>query len=123
MRTIRHTALLLAPVAIAIASAAVAAAVQPDRKSAERAAQRAAYGQALDDFRGGRRAAAYGRLMPLADAGHVPSAQLALLMLRQGKALFGSEWSATETQQTRWNAHVINGARALPALVTNEAGD
>ena len=62
-------------------------------------------------FREGRYAAAYGRFAALADGCHVPSAQLALAMLRQGPKLFGSDWTASEPQQRRWSVMVVNDAR------------
>ena len=58
------------------------------------AAQQAVYQQAQQHFRSGRRAAAYGRFAALAEAGHAPSAQIALLMQRQGLELFGTAWDA-----------------------------
>ena len=57
--------------------------------------QQASYATAIDLFRHQRYAAAYGRFVKLADAGHPPSAQLALLMYRNGRALFGSDWAPT----------------------------
>lgn len=81
----------------------------------------------LDDanlaFREHRYAAAYGRYTRLADSGHLASAQAALFMLRNGPALFGSDWSAGEAQQLRWQALVVNGARTHIELVANPAGD
>jgi hypothetical protein len=62
-------------------------------------------------FREGQYAGAYGRFVELADAGHVPSAQLALVMYTHGGELFGSQWSATLAQRRRWHALVINAAR------------
>ncbi len=53
--------------------------------------QRAVYDRAVDAFRAQRYPAAFGRFAELADAGHVPSARLALVMLQNGPALFGSE--------------------------------
>lgn len=68
---------------------------------------------AVQLFSRGRFAAAYGRLTKLADVGHLPSAQLALVMYRQGTLVFGSEWDATEWQLARWNRLV--GCDALRA--------
>lgn len=118
-----RSTLVVSTLLIALTGAAAATAVRANRLEAERAALDSAHAQALAQFRAGRHADTYGRLMPLADAGHVPSAQLALLMLRNGKAMFGSEWSATEPQQLRWNAHAVNGARKFVPIVGNDAGD
>jgi len=85
--------------------------------------QQASHARAVQYFGEQRYAAAYGRFAQLADAGHVPSAQMALLMVRSGPALFGSDWSATLAQQQRWNALVINSARYRFDFVDNERGD
>ncbi|MFT3666888.1 hypothetical protein [Piscinibacter sp.] len=82
-----------------------------------------AFAQALDAVRSGRHAAAYGRFAALADAGHAPSAQIALLMLRHGEAMFGSAWSATTAQQQRWNALAVNTARRRLDALDNPHGD
>jgi len=74
-------------------------------------------------FRDHRYAAAYGRYARLADAGHAPSAELALLMLLNGPALFGSDWTATEKQQTCWNTLLVARARQRVAWGGNAAGD
>jgi len=64
------------------------------------------YERALKDFREQRWAAAYARFARLADAGHRQSAELASLMHRHGRTLFGGDWSASPEQQRRWNAVV-----------------
>ena len=66
---------------------------------------------AMKAFRDHRFAAAYGRFATLADAGHAPSAHVALVMLRHGRAMFGSDWYASPGQQARWNAIVVNAGR------------
>ena len=72
--------------------------------------QEASHTYALQSFRERRYSAAYGRLAQLADAGHVPSAQLALVMYRNGPTLFDSVWFAAPSQLRRWNALVIDSA-------------
>jgi hypothetical protein len=84
------------------------------------AAQRQAFDQATRDFRERRHAAAYGRFALLADAGHVPSACIALLMVRDGRVLFRSDWYATPDQLRRWSAMTIQAARQQPALPDGE---
>jgi hypothetical protein len=103
--------------------AAAAAAVLGQPVDAPPTPHDAGFAQALEQFRGGRHAAAYARLTRLADAGHGPSAQLALLMLRHGKLMFGAEWSASAGQQLRWHAHAVDGSRGALPLVDNDAGD
>jgi hypothetical protein len=68
------------------------------------AAQRIRFDDAMQLFTERRYAGAYGRFASLADAGHVPSAQVALVMYRQGSRLFGSAWAASEPQLARWKA-------------------
>lgn len=61
-------------------------------------------GQAVRDFRGGRHAAAFGRLARSADAGDRRAARIALLMVDEGPALFGRAWYASLDQRRRWTA-------------------
>jgi predicted alpha/beta-fold hydrolase len=68
--------------------------------------------EALNAFRSQRYSAAFGRFAALADAGHVPSAEIALVMLSYGSNLFGSDWSASAPQQASWHALVINNRRS-----------
>ena len=87
------------------------------------APEEARYAEAVDLFRAHRYAAAYGRFAQLADAGHVASALLALLMYRNGAALFGSEWSATIAQQIYWDITASEDARSPRTLTDNDRGD
>lgn len=45
---------------------------------------------------------AYARLSGLADSGHAEAARIALLMVRYGPQLYGSEWSASPRQIDNW---------------------
>ena len=85
------------------------------------AAQEGLHAEATLAFRAGRFAAAYGRFMQAADAGHVPSARLALLMFENGRTLFGSDWAASADQQRRWNALAVNAARGR-LVIADAAG-
>lgn len=78
-------------------------------------AQLETWADAQQAFREHRYAAAYGRFAALADAGHAPSAQMALAMFRQGPVLFGSNWAASEPQQRRWAALAADDLLALSA--------
>ena len=85
----------------------------PDGQSNElSSAQEASYTYATVAFRERRYAAAYGRFVQLADAGHAPSAQIALVMYRNGTTLFGSMWDATPEQLQHWSDLVIEDERA-----------
>lgn len=83
----------------------------------------ARFEQARQAFRSGRHAQAYARFAALADAGHAPSAQIALVMYRHGLALFGSDWAATPWQQQRWTALVVNAARQRIETDDHQRGD
>jgi hypothetical protein len=93
------------------AAAQLAAALAADAAPRSPQVQRERYAEAVQSFREQRYAAAYGRFAAMADAGHLPSAQLALVMQAHGRELFGSDWSATPDQRRRWNTLVINAAR------------
>lgn len=81
--------------ATTIATTAALAAPEPATAGAR-------WDEAQAAFRAGHYAAAYGRFAALADAGHADAAEMALAMLRQGPALFGSSWTASAQQQRRW---------------------
>lgn len=66
-----------------------------------------------------RYAAAYGRLIELADEGHAEAARIALLMLRFGPTLYRSQWSATQEQIQHWLAL----ASRRQATLVADAGD
>lgn len=84
------------------------------------AAQREVFEQATRDFREHRYAAAYGRFARLADSGHVPSACIALLMVRDGRVLFINDWYATPDQLRRWSAMTIQAAQQPLVLTDND---
>jgi hypothetical protein len=116
-RTAVVLGLLVAAAQIATALAAGTAPLLSKQAQSER------YDEALQAFREQHYAAAYGRFLAAADAGHVPSAQLALVMHDHGRELFGSEWSASPEQRRRWNTLVINAARQRVELPDNDGGD
>ncbi|MBX3606230.1 MAG: hypothetical protein KF788_13200 [Piscinibacter sp.] len=115
---------ILAAAAFSLAAFVVLAvpaqSIQPVALSA---AQQASYVQALQAFRERRYAGAFARFSRLADAGHAPSAQIAMLMVQQGEPLFGSDWAATPGQQRRWNALLVNAARGRSDFLDHERGD
>ncbi len=116
----RSLSLALLPLALLAGCIEVAWPPGPIMPTAE---PQAGFSRALEAFRGGHHAAAYGRFAVLADAGHVDSAQIALVMLRHGDGLFGSDWSATTAQQQRWSALVVNAARQRLDAQDNARGD
>jgi hypothetical protein len=60
------------------------------------------YSEALAAFREARFPAAYARFIRLANAGHTPSAELALWMYLHGPALFDKDWDTTQDELTAW---------------------
>lgn len=60
------------------------------------------HANAVASFRQARFSEAYGRLISLADAGHAPSAELALWMYLNGPSLFGKDWDISQDQLTDW---------------------
>lgn len=80
------------------------------------------HAQALQVFRAGRYADAYGRFVALADQGHAPSALIALVMARHGPSMFGSEWSASPGQLRRWSEISMFDVREHGALVAHGSG-
>lgn len=84
-----------APAAFAQSAPGVLA--QPGSSMAERL-----HANAVASFRQARFSEAYGRLMALADAGHAPSAGLALWMYLHDRALFGKDWDSSQEQLSAW---------------------
>lgn len=109
MNTAHFMARLLPVLALAAMPYTVLA--QPAKTNNVSAAQAATYHDAVKAFREQRYAAAYGRFARLADAGHVPSAEVALMMYRNSASLFQNAWYASLDQQRGWNALVINASR------------
>jgi hypothetical protein len=60
------------------------------------------HANAVSSFRQARFPEAYGRFIALADAGHAPSAELALWMYEHGPAVFGRDWDSSQEQLTAW---------------------
>ena len=56
----------------------------------------------MASFREARFSEACGRLKHLADAGHAPSAEVALWMCLNGPTLFGKDWDSTQEKLTAW---------------------
>ena len=60
------------------------------------------HNNAVSSFRQARFPEAYGRFIVLADAGHAPSAELALWMYQHGPSVFGKDWDSSQEQLTAW---------------------
>jgi len=98
--------------ACAIISAVPAAHAMPQGSAAE-------FDHALDQFRQGRQAAAYGAFARLADHGDVEAARIALILLRHGDKLHGAAWGASQPQIDHW----MRLARQPMAPLAAESGD
>ena len=88
---------LLCAALLLLACHAPAAFAQPAAGAAERL-----HANAVASFRQGRFPEAYGRFIRLADAGHAPSAALAMWMYLNGATLFGKDWDVSPDQLTDW---------------------
>lgn len=67
---------------------------------------------------------AFERIALLADHGHTPAAKLALLMLRYGSALYGTNFVAHPAQVARWAQRVLRAtsrATTSPSSMTASA--
>lgn len=60
------------------------------------------HANAVASFRQARFPEAYGRFVALADAGHAPSAEMALWMFKHGPKVFGSDWDSNPEQLAAW---------------------
>jgi hypothetical protein len=60
------------------------------------------FAEAVQLYRAGRWSGAYGRFIKLADQGHPGAARIALLMLRHGRDLYQTEWTAAPSQVAHW---------------------
>jgi hypothetical protein len=81
------------------------------------------HASAVASFREARFPEAYGRFIALADAGHAPSAELALWMYQHGPLVFGREWDSSQEQLTAWAKLAGQPAptlvaRSLPSTMT-----
>jgi hypothetical protein len=113
-----HTTFKFIPVALLVLGGhAPAAFSQSSVSAAERQ-----HANAVASFRQARFPEAYGRFIALADAGHAPSAELALWMYQHGPQIFGKEWDSTQQQLTAWaklagQPAPVMAARALPPML------
>lgn len=61
-----------------------------------------AFTAAMTKYKQGQWPNAYGRFAALADHGHPEAARIALIMLRHGVTMYGSDWGATQPQIEQW---------------------
>lgn len=93
-----HNAFKFIPVALLVLGChAPSAVAQTTPGMAERL-----HAHAVASFRQARFPEAYGRFSALADAGHAPSAEMALWMFKNATTVFGSDWDSTQEQLSAW---------------------
>ena len=118
MRTQPFTAITRClPIVAALVIAVAAPAARAQNRAAEMlCAQR--HADAVQALREQRYAVAFGRFAESADAGHAPSALMALALVTQGSSTFGSDWLATPGQIQRWSALALQEVRQHTPLIT-----
>jgi TPR repeat protein len=99
MVTTRRLASLILVLPTLLAGAAMA---QSRAASGQDEIHQAQFADAVGLFRAQRYPQAYGRFIELAERGHAPSAQMALMMYSNGPTVFGSDWDANTDQLRRW---------------------
>ena len=75
------------------------------------------YAAAVQSFRTGRTAMAFGQFMEMANRGDVDAARIALFMYSYGPVLFGKQWDVLPKDVAYWSGLVRNSgttARAMP---------
>lgn len=77
------------------------------------------YAYATSLYQQARWAGAFGRFAALADRGHPDAARIALIMLRYGRELYRTEWSATDAQVARW----VDAANRGVSFQVGRSGD
>jgi hypothetical protein len=70
------------------------------------------YTAAVQQFKAGRRAEAFGRFIALANRGDVDSARIALHLHTYGGILYGAQWEADRADVDYWNTLVRNSPTA-----------
>lgn len=111
----RQLRFALAALAAAVAFAIAAPAHANGAKAAERE-----FADAVQQFKEGRRAHAFGMFIALANRGDVDAARIALFMHQFGPTLYGSHWEASRDDIDYWNTLLRNSStagRAQPAFV------
>jgi hypothetical protein len=116
-------ALAAATTGLGLGMAGAAVALAPTTQSLSLAApdtQAQRYADAVTAFQTQRYSAAYGRFAALADEGHVPSALMALAMVRYSP-MFGTEWSATPAQLRDWSLMALQDVHVASVQIASAA--
>jgi hypothetical protein len=75
------------------------------------------HARAVESFRLGRFPEAYGRFIPMANAGHPASARDALWMCEHGLPFFGSDWDCSPHESEEW-ARIACVSRPASPLIS-----
>jgi hypothetical protein len=79
----------------------------------------AAMNTAMEHYRQGKVSTAYVEFAKLADQGNAEAARIALIMLRYGRRMYGTEWGSSQPQIDLW----IRLASQPGEPLTSESGD
>jgi hypothetical protein len=101
-RVVRPVLLLVMSLLLAAVPATSDAAPAGDRAAATAPSIEREHDKALDLFRRARFAAACGRFIELAEAGHAASARYALWICENGSPLFGTAWDCATHDVEEW---------------------
>jgi hypothetical protein len=70
------------------------------------------FGEAVQQFKNGRRSEAFGRFIALANRGDVDAARIALHLHTYGGLLYGTQWEAGREEIEYWNTLLRNSPTA-----------
>ena len=103
----KFNALLISTMAACVLSTATAA------TAADAAKSETVFTEAMAQYKQGKWSGAYGRFAALADKGHAEAARIALIMLRHGSTMYGSDWGASQPQVDRWTKLALQRAEPI----------
>lgn len=106
----RFNALLISTIAACVLGTATAA------TAADAAKSETAFTEAMTQYKQGKWSGAYGRFATLADHGHAEAARIALIMLRNGATMYGSDWGASQPQIQQWTKLAVQRTAPLQSV-------
>jgi hypothetical protein len=84
----------------------------PARANPAKAAADREFAAAVEQFKEGRKAHAFGMFIALANRGDVDAARIALFMHTYGPLLYGAHWDAGDEDREYWSTLVRNSSTA-----------
>jgi hypothetical protein len=103
-------ALLISITAVGLLSTAIAVSAANTKKT------ETAFEEAMTHYKQGKWSGAYGRFAALADHGHPEAARIALVMLRHGQEMYGSQWGASQPQINQWTKLAGQGLEPMQSV-------